>query len=41
MQINIEEGQSAQESFFFEPIPNKALEEKSLKELLMKWYVAH
>jgi hypothetical protein len=28
-----------EESFFFEPVVNKLLEDKEFKEILMKWYV--
>ena len=31
MNIEITEANSVEENFFFEPIPNKALEEKELK----------
>ena len=31
--------QPIQENFFFEPIPNKLLEEKEYKEITTKWYL--
>jgi hypothetical protein len=37
MQINIEGGDSGEESYFFEAVPNKMLEEKETKEILAKW----
>lgn len=37
MEINIEGGEQVEESFFFEPIPNKILEDKESKEILTKW----
>lgn len=37
MQINIEGAESIEESYFFEPTPNKLLEEKETKEVLTKW----
>lgn len=37
MHLNIENGEAVEESFFFEPIPNKVLEEKEVKEIFTKW----
>jgi len=37
MQINIGEEQPSEESFFFEPLPLKLLEDKEGKEMLAKW----
>lgn len=39
MQINIEGSESIEESFFFEAIPNKIMEDKETKEILSKWYI--
>lgn len=37
MQINIGETEPAEESFFFEPLPLKLLDDKEGKEMLAKW----
>lgn len=37
MQINIEGSESVEESFFFEAVPNKFMQEKDTKEILTKW----
>ena len=40
MHINITDSseQQVEENFFFEPIPNKLLDEKEYKEIMTKWY---
>jgi hypothetical protein len=37
MEISVEGSEVAQESYFFEPVANKWLEEKETKEILTKW----
>ncbi len=41
MEITLEGEPQGEESFFFEPIPNKILEDKEIKEILTKWYKYH
>ena len=37
MEITVEGNEPGRESYFFEPVPNKLLEEKEAKEILTKW----
>jgi hypothetical protein len=37
MQINIEGNDPVEESFFFEAVPNKVMDDKETKEILTKW----